>query len=250
LSADHDIDGWPDGIQLLSLAIEVNQARAWAEGVRRRDGRDAAFDQRQLELRLHSVRRLLISLEPHGSNAMVAAAQGFANALAERGDKPPEGPWPESEHLIDVVRTELRAGLRPAPIDGEDWARRTEDLAKRSWIGGHAGSCPAGWLPLLERAVSEAEHWVGSAALENCRTSQIKEKFGTLRWYLGSNEPLSVIVDFAELTSECTCLACGAEGRLRTDRMWLLTLCDAHDELDRGDDRHALSRLAYPDVRK
>ena len=250
MSADDDIDDWPDGIQLLALAIEVNQARAWAEGVRRRDGRDPAFDQRQLELRLNSVRRLLVSLEPRPSNDIVSAAQGFTNALAERGDEPPRGPWPESEHLMDVVRTELRTELRPAPIDAGDWARRTEDLARRSWIGGRARSCPAGWLPLLERAVSQAEHWVGSAALEECQTSQIKEKFGTLRWYVGSNELLSVIVDFAELTSECTCLACGAEGRLRTDRMWLLTLCDAHDELDRSGDRNALSRLADPDVRK
>ncbi|WP_205944716.1 hypothetical protein [Pelagibius litoralis] len=69
-----------------------------------------------------------------------------------------------------------------------------------------------------------------------------------MRWYVGSNEVLSVIVDYAELTSAFTCLACGAEGKLRSDKSWYLTLCDAHNKLGREGNIHALTRLAYPSV--
>src|SRR3546814_8001225 len=99
---------WPDGIRILALTIEVSQARAWAEGVRHRDDRDTEFSQRQLEERLDDVRRLLTSLGQHSSNAMVAAADTFAHALADLGDEPSEGPWPESENLKQVIRRHLR----------------------------------------------------------------------------------------------------------------------------------------------
>src|SRR3546814_9584706 len=92
--------------------------------------------------------------------------------------------------------------------DGREWRRRTGLIATRSWIGGHAGSCPAGWVSLLERAVSQAERWVSRAALEECQTSQIKEKFGTLRWSVSSNELLPVFVDFTELASTITYRKC------------------------------------------
>jgi hypothetical protein len=246
MSLDENIESWPEEIRVLALAFEANQARAWAEGVRDRDGRDPVFDQRQLGFHLLSVRRLLASLIPNGADDLVVAAHVFTEALAEHGDVPPDGPWPESEDLKQVIQRQLRTELPPTPLDRSDWARRAGELADRPWIGGHARNCPAGWLPLLERAVAQAERSVNGTQLEGCRTNQIKEKFGALRWYLSSNELLSVIVDFAELTSHWTCLVCGTEGRLRTDRNWLLTLCDAHDQLDRGGDALALSRLAYP----
>ncbi|MEO3430149.1 hypothetical protein AAFN88_14910 [Pelagibius sp. CAU 1746] len=245
-----DISSCPDSIRVLALVIEVSQAQSWAEDIRQRDGDGREFEQDQLDLRLDNVRRLLLSVGPHSSNEIAAASHAFSDALADNNDVPPEGPWPESDNLKQVIRRELRADLLPAPQDWRDWARRVDFLAGRSWIGRHARSCPAGWLPLLERAVSQAEHWMDRAILEKYQTSQIKEKFGTLRWYVASNEVLSVIVDYAELASEFTCLACGAEGKLRGDRTWILTLCDAHDKLDREGNIHALSRLAYPELQK
>src|SRR3546814_16555552 len=107
---------------------------------------------------------------------MVAAVDVFADSLAEHGDRPPAGQWPESEHLLRALREELHAGMQPAPADRRGWERRTGFLAKRSWIGWHAGSCPAGWVPLLERAVSQAERWVSRAALEQCQTSKRSEE--------------------------------------------------------------------------
>jgi len=70
--------------------------------------------------------------------------------------------------------------------------------------------------------------------------SQIKEKFGTLRVYIGSDYPITVrselinkqhmradaIIDAAERASSRTCETCGAPAKLiETDGKWLLTLC-------------------------
>lgn len=58
------------------------------------------------------------------------------------------------------------------------------------------------------------------------RASQIKEKFGTLRFYMTSyTDEIDKIVTEAEKKSEETCEHCGKPGTLRTEG-WLFTLCD------------------------
>jgi len=60
--------------------------------------------------------------------------------------------------------------------------------------------------------------------------AQIKEKFGTLRFYCeGVQEPeISGMIDIVEIISGHTCELCGNPGKLRTDRSWIRTLCDDH----------------------
>jgi len=60
---------------------------------------------------------------------------------------------------------------------------------------------------------------------------QIKEKFGTLRFYMdGCNDDIDVLIRAAEAESAETCEKCGEPGSLRTAR-WFATLCDEHDRL-------------------
>jgi hypothetical protein len=57
---------------------------------------------------------------------------------------------------------------------------------------------------------------------------QIKEKFGTLRFYYdGGDEYIRGLVSMAEVISEITCETCGAPGKLRPGG-WIRTLCDTH----------------------
>jgi hypothetical protein len=57
---------------------------------------------------------------------------------------------------------------------------------------------------------------------------QVKEKFGTLRFYLDSAEPrTSALVEFAEYHSSKVCEECGCPGVTRSTG-WLRTLCDRH----------------------
>jgi len=63
--------------------------------------------------------------------------------------------------------------------------------------------------------------------------SQVKEKFGTLRFYYnGGDEVVDGIERMAESMSAVTCEDCGAPGKCRTGG-WIRTLCDTH-AVDRG----------------
>lgn len=60
---------------------------------------------------------------------------------------------------------------------------------------------------------------------------QIKEKFGTLRFYINEyTEELDKIISKYELMSETVCEECGEPGKLRPELRWIKTLCDKHAE--------------------
>lgn len=60
---------------------------------------------------------------------------------------------------------------------------------------------------------------------------QVKEKYGLLHFYVSSAPDWYFdLIDHYEQESCKTCEVCGKPGRLRTDRMWLLTLCDKCNE--------------------
>ena len=60
--------------------------------------------------------------------------------------------------------------------------------------------------------------------------SQVKEKFGTLRfYYYGGDDVVSGIERMAESMSAVTCETCGAPGVPRSGG-WIQTLCDTHAE--------------------
>lgn len=58
--------------------------------------------------------------------------------------------------------------------------------------------------------------------------SQVKEKYGTLRYYMGfQNTAMSNHIDIAERASEHTCEKCGEWGKIRGDS-WSYVACDEH----------------------
>lgn len=59
--------------------------------------------------------------------------------------------------------------------------------------------------------------------------TQIKEKFGGLRFYYeGGDEYIDGVVDMAELWASRTCEECGKPGQSRSGG-WIRTLCDEHE---------------------
>lgn len=61
------------------------------------------------------------------------------------------------------------------------------------------------------------------------RAMQVKEKFGTLRFYMtAETEEMDKLIDEAESASVKTCEYCGQPGSLRT-KGWCFTLCDKCD---------------------
>ena len=86
-----------------------------------------------------------------------------------------------------------------------------------------------GWLQLLHDCIEE----LIAAGWDKCIT-QIKEKFGGLRFYIngGSDEVHDIISKYEKLSFE-TCEVCGKHGELRKDcgwkgGGWYKTMCDKH----------------------
>ena len=65
------------------------------------------------------------------------------------------------------------------------------------------------------------------------RIDQIKEKYGTLRWYDGgysyqAQDELSAWNTKYSHLSEETCVLCGEPAEIRTDMGWISPFCDKH----------------------
>lgn len=108
-----------------------------------------------------------------------------------------------------------------------DRYRRQPDQIPANYSG-FDGEVGEGWVPILDRLATDL------AALgwdQQC--DQIKEKFGTLRFYIpsGNQKLLERIAQAEDETAE-TCENCGAPGKIRgkdSGRYWVKTFCDDCD---------------------
>ncbi len=83
--------------------------------------------------------------------------------------------------------------------------------------------CGPGWYPILARPDPQLRQ-----IDPDYQVLQIKEKFGTLRFYLAGlyYELGMAAVAEAEAEAARTCELCGSPGHLRTRNSWLRTVCD------------------------
>lgn len=86
-----------------------------------------------------------------------------------------------------------------------------------------------GWLQMIHDCIAEL-----IAAGWDKQTTQIKEKFGGLRFYIncGNEEVHDIIWKYEDLSYK-TCEVCGETGELRKDcgwhgSLWYKTMCDKH----------------------
>lgn len=96
------------------------------------------------------------------------------------------------------------------------------------WVG---IDCGRGWWPLIADLDRDLR-----AIYPDYKVVQVKEKFGSLRYYVESPPPalpagvaqrFSDRLREAEALAAATCEECGQPGRPR-DRSWIRTLCDEH----------------------
>jgi hypothetical protein len=100
--------------------------------------------------------------------------------------------------------------------------------------------CGDGWEPLI-RELSEQLEWLNRTDAVLIEAVQVKEKFGTLRFYTAirdcdSDFPwrmVDALVDSATHRSGVTCEECGRLGE-RRDGGWIRTLCDECEAARRG----------------
>lgn len=96
--------------------------------------------------------------------------------------------------------------------------------------------CRDGWEPIIRRAAEKLEVLIKTFIADHPDTtflptaSQVKEKYGTLRFYLSTgNDEMYAVTDQAEIESEATCETCGEAGQIRGTG-WLYTACNTHTE--------------------
>lgn len=99
------------------------------------------------------------------------------------------------------------------------------DKKKEASLADVLASAPPGWSGIIKTLIPDlfALGWDGEV-------DQVKEKFGGLRFYIGSgsNEIFDRIAQ-AENDSNRTCEVCGAPGVSRRGG-WIRTLCDEHNK--------------------
>ena len=88
-----------------------------------------------------------------------------------------------------------------------------------------------GWFPIIKSLIEDLIKlgW-------NKETTQVKEKFGGLRFYINAGSPeIHQRILQAETESYTVCEKCGEPGELRKDIGWYSTLCDEHYKIKKNE---------------
>ena len=88
--------------------------------------------------------------------------------------------------------------------------------------------CGEGWKPIIQNLCEQIHN------LEpTIKVVQIKEKFGSLRFYIDGSNSFEVgdLIDAAEKESSVTCEECGAVGLTARISGWMKTLCPVCEKL-------------------
>jgi len=104
--------------------------------------------------------------------------------------------------------------------------------------------CGDGWFNIINQLCANIQHHIdwrnrknelnpNQPIVSQVTVDQVKEKFGTLRfYYTGGDDYIDGLVSMAEAMSGVTCEVCGNPGST-LGRGWLTTLCEKHAE-ERG----------------
>jgi hypothetical protein len=93
-------------------------------------------------------------------------------------------------------------------------------------------SCGEGWFKIIYDLSEKLEAEILKLPPEErpyCCASQVKEKYGTLRFYLSaSTDEMEKLISEACKKSARTCEECGKRGCVRVDGGWYFTACKKH----------------------
>ncbi|WP_162820443.1 hypothetical protein [Microvirga calopogonii] len=118
-----------------------------------------------------------------------------------------------------------------------DWQDEIRSHTEWEWMFGRGGfyaECMGGWRNLLVDLIRKIDAHVqgewrkGDEDLPGFQVTQVKEKFGTLRFYCwGSDDQIDAWIEEAEEASANTCELCGKEGKIY-GHGWYMTRCPEH----------------------
>ena len=108
---------------------------------------------------------------------------------------------------------------------------RNADI-RRSAMG-FGFECGDGWYDLIRELCEKLYPLVMAFKPDEygsfCSASQVKEKYGTLRFYMhiSTDEMDTLIEEYQQLSSK-TCEYCGKPGSSDRNKSWVTTTCDEH----------------------
>jgi hypothetical protein len=116
-------------------------------------------------------------------------------------------------------------------MEFEDYKKKYPNLFKTYPRSGF--DVAPGWEVLVESLCDTLEWHIKNLPEEiqgGIECAQVKEKFGTLRFYMTQETPyISGAISMAEHMSAHICETCGLPGKIRVGG-WTLTLCDLHHD--------------------
>ncbi len=123
---------------------------------------------------------------------------------------------------VDLERMTNALHVPPDAGEYEEALRALLERIPDGW--GRWIRCGPGWYPILaelDERLREID--------PDYRVLQVKEKFGTLRFYWSgrNREAGDRVVREAEAASARTCELCGEPGKLRIRRTWMQTVCNS-----------------------
>ena len=159
--------------------------------------------------------------------------------------------------------------------------KKLQELYSYMFIGPHIGiSVSKGWMPIFVELCHDIDLVLGDDKQEFLWL-QVKEKFGSGRFYYGygkksspikieringeefrslttnrhsskpktesdaaKREAISKLVEAAEAKTDKSCMCCGSPGE-KLDTGWVITLCDKHKRIHQGNQQHGLSGLLW-----
>jgi len=139
------------------------------------------------------------------------------------GEGPPWGVVVELAARITAVRSRrwysITRTVKPIPPKWQDLSREAFPFLCDMEID-------HGWADLMIAAAG----WIAEIGPPaGFKSSQIKGKYATLRWYFdGPDDGIADIMEAAEILSGHICEKCGAPGELRTKGTWMMLRCDEH----------------------
>lgn len=89
--------------------------------------------------------------------------------------------------------------------------------------------CGDGWFKIIDKLSAKIEEYNNTLADgdEHCIAIQVKEKFGSLRFYtMFTPEEIDKLIVEAEILSEKTCEECGEPSEIFEDYGWFRSLCE------------------------
>ncbi len=103
---------------------------------------------------------------------------------------------------------------------------RQRDLSPRETCMCYGIEFSDGWYNLIDNLCELLQFHIDKNGYQQIEATQVKEKFGGLRFYTTScDEYISGIINFAETLSYKICEECGSMKDITQTKGWVRTLC-------------------------